>query len=102
MYVTDAYIVDESIGLKSMTRRPMKIIAMMTKAVTQNQEKIFTKRRCTGTRSRKRKTLDLKVLKAFFSHQPRYPAGLGAKANLERVIRYSGITARNHYSLGHA
>jgi hypothetical protein len=74
MDATDAYIVDGSIGLESMTRRPTKIIPMMTKAVTQNQEKIFTKRRCTGTRSRKRNTLDLQFIDAFFSRQFRYLA----------------------------
>src|SRR6266436_6599916 len=81
MDATDAYILDDSIGLKSITRRPTKIIPMMTNAVTQNQEKIFTKRRCTGTRSRKRNTLDLKFIDAFFSHQFRYAARLGAPAN---------------------
>src|SRR5437868_8689584 len=69
---TDVYILDESVGLKSITRRPTNKMPMMTKDVTQNQEKIFRKRRCTGTRSRKRKTLDLKFINAFFSHQSRY------------------------------
>src|SRR6267142_5538874 len=68
---TDVYILDGSVGLKSITRRPTNKTPMMTKAVTQNQEKIFRNRRCTGTRSRKRKNLDLKFINAF-SHQPRY------------------------------
>src|SRR5712672_632099 len=67
---TDVYILDESVGLKSITRRPTNRMLMMTKAVTQNQEKIFKKRRCTGTRSRKRKTLDLEFINAFFSQYP--------------------------------
>src|SRR6266404_8033619 len=67
---TDVYILDESIGLKSITRRPTNKMPMMTKAVTQNQEKIFKKRRCTGTRSRKRNTLDLEFINAFFSQYP--------------------------------
>jgi hypothetical protein len=33
---TDAYMVDGSIVLESMTRRPTKTMLMMTKAVTQN------------------------------------------------------------------
>src|ERR1700731_3406187 len=74
MDATDPYIGDESIDLKSMTRRPAKITPIMTKAVTQNQEKTFTKRRYTGTRSRKRNILDLKFINAFFLHQLRYPA----------------------------
>src|SRR5260370_15579839 len=81
MDATDAYILDDSIGLKSITRRPTKIIPMMTNAVTQNQEKILTKRRCTGTPSRKRDTLDLKFIDAFLSHQFRYAARLGAPDN---------------------
>src|SRR3977135_2349847 len=69
MDATDAYIVGESIGLKSIiTWRPTKTTPMMTKAVTQNQEKILTKRRCTGTRSRKRNMLDLKFMNTFFSY----------------------------------
>src|SRR6202035_1258473 len=72
MEVTAAYIVDEPIGRKSMTRRPTKIIPMMTKAVAQNQEKIFTKRECTGNRSRKRNTPDVKFISAFFGGQFRY------------------------------
>src|ERR1700682_4394899 len=87
MDAMDVYIVDESIGLKSITRRPTKIIPMMTKAVSQNQEKIFTKRRCTGTRCRKRNILDLKFMNALFSHQFRYPARLRAQDNL-RVSRW--------------
>jgi hypothetical protein len=71
MDATDPYRGDESIDLKSMTRRPTKMIPMMTKAVNQNQEKTFTKRRYTGTRFRKRNTLDLKFINAFFFHQLR-------------------------------
>src|SRR3981189_567237 len=68
---TDVYILDESVGLKSITWRPTNKMPMMTKAVTQNKEKIFRNRRANGTRPRKRKTLDLKFINAF-SHQPRY------------------------------
>src|SRR5712671_3511689 len=83
---TDVYMLDESVGLKSITRRPTNRMLMMTKAVTQNQEKIFKKRRCTGTRSRKRNTLDLEFINAFFSQYLHQAARLQADPQAGRYL----------------
>jgi len=59
---------------------------MMTKAVTQNQEKIFKKRRCTGTRLRKRNTLDLEFINAFFSQYLHQAARLQTDPQAARYL----------------
>src|SRR6267378_8053600 len=98
---TDVYILDESVGLKSITRRTTNRMLMMTKAVTQNQEKIFKKRRCTGTRSRKRNTLDLEFINAFFSRT--FTRQQDYKPILKRLVTCpSSRSAHNRYSIGHA
>jgi len=75
----DVYILDESIGLKSIKRRPTNKMPMMTRPSPRTGER-FSEEAVHGYAIPKAEELDLKFINAFFSHQASIPAKLGAGA----------------------